>query len=151
LVVEARHWTRIRWEFDDDTVARVWQFTFTGIVLAAVLIWLDGNRYMALPNTLSWLPALLMPMQLIQSYGLRDSLPLSIFSFLAKRGRARNRRLGLIEEAIYFHFGNFLFATTLVAASVGAKSNTWTFLPGWLRSELHGHAHRHGGNRPTIE
>ncbi|HLP76206.1 MAG TPA: hypothetical protein VK327_04745, partial [Candidatus Paceibacterota bacterium] len=130
LVVEARHWTRIRWDFDDDACGKVWQFNSIIIVLAAVLIWLDGDRYKALPNTLSWLPALLMPMQFVQSYGLRDTLPLSIFSFLAKHRRERNRRLGLIEDVTSFHFGNFLFATTLVAASVGTKADTWLFLPG---------------------
>jgi hypothetical protein len=132
LLIEARHWTRIRWEFDDDTCGRVWQVTTIGIVLAAALVWLDGDRYKAMPNTLSWLPALLMPVQFIQSYGLRDTLPVSIFSFLAKHRRERNRRLGLIEDVICFHFGNFLFITTLVAASVGANSDTWTFLPGLL-------------------
>lgn len=132
LVAEARHWTRIRWEFDDDSCGKVWQFTSLGIVLAAVLIWLDGNRHTAMPNTLSWLPALLIPMQFVQSYGMRDALPLSIFSFLAKHRRERNRRLGLIEDAPSFNFGNVLFTTTLVAASVGAKSDTWTFLPGLL-------------------
>jgi uncharacterized membrane protein YgdD (TMEM256/DUF423 family) len=99
-------------------------------VLAAVLIWLDGNRYTALPDTLSWLPALLMPMQFIQSYSMRDTLPLSAFSFLAKRRRERNQRLGLIEETSCFNFGNFLFVTTLVAATVGRKSDIWLFLPG---------------------
>jgi hypothetical protein len=132
IVVEARHWTRIRWEFDDDACGKVWQINSIGIVLAAALIWLDGDRYKALPNTLSWMPALLMPMQFVQSYGLRDTLPLSVFSYLAKHRRERNRRLGLIEDVPHFHFGNFLFATTLVAASVGTKSDSWIFLPGLL-------------------
>jgi hypothetical protein len=132
LMVEARHWTRIRWEFDDDTCGKVWQFTSIGILLAAALIWLDGDRYRALPNTLSWLPALLMPMQFVQSYGMRDTLPLSIFSFLAKQRRERNRRLGLIENVPCFHFGNFLFATAMVASSVGSNADTWMFPPGVL-------------------
>nr|MCU0752613.1 hypothetical protein [Akkermansiaceae bacterium] len=63
LVVEGRHWTRVRWEFDDAACARVWQFTAMGIALAAVLIWLDGSRYTALPSLLSWLPPLLFPIQ----------------------------------------------------------------------------------------
>ncbi len=130
LVTESRHWTRVRWDFDDETCGRVWQFCSLGIALAAVLIWLDGSRYTALPSLLSWLPALLMPMQFIQSYGLRDSLPLSTFSFLAKRRRQRNKRLGLIEDSTHFNFGNLMFATILVAAAVGSKSSSWLFLPG---------------------
>jgi hypothetical protein len=130
LVVEARHWTRVRWEFDDEVCGRVWQFSSIGIALAAVLIWLDGSRYTALPSLLSWLPALLLPMQFVQSYGLRDALPMSAFSYLARRRRKRNERLGLIEETTRFNFGNAMFATTLVAASVGSKSFSWLFLPG---------------------
>lgn len=132
LVLEGRHWTRVRWEFDDAACARVWQFTAMGTALAAVLIWLDGNRYTALPNLLSWLPPLLIPMQFIQSYGMRDAVPLSAFSFLAHRRRQRNRRLGLIEETPHFNFGNVLFSVTMVSSTVGSKSSSWLFLPGMV-------------------
>ena len=130
LLVEGCHWTRIRWEFDDATCDRVWQFTVAGITLATALIWLDGNRYSALPMLLSWLPALLMPMQFIQSYGLSDGLPLGSLSFVAKQRRARNQRLGLPDEGTRFHFGNVLFITCMVAAAVGKQSSSWMFLPG---------------------
>lgn len=132
LAVEARHWMRFRWEFDDETCGRAWRFTVIGIALAAVLIWLDNNRYTALPNLLSWLPPLLLPMQFVQSYGMRDSLPLSMFSFFARHRQERNRRLGLIEETPHFNFGNFLFVITLVASTLGSQSNSWPFLPGIL-------------------
>jgi hypothetical protein len=130
LLVEARHWTRFRWEFDDEACGRAWQFSSIAIAIAAVLIWLDGNRYTALPNLLSWLPPLLLPMQFVQSYGMRDSMPLSAFSFLARRRRARNQRLGLPEESTEFNFGNVLFATTLVASTVGSNAQNMLFLPG---------------------
>ncbi len=130
LVVEARHWTRFRWDFDDEACSRAWQFTTIAIALAAVLIWLDGSRYSALPDLLSWMPPLLLPLQLVQSYGLRDSLPLGMFSFLARQRRERNRRLGLIEETIHFNFGNVYFAVAMVAAAVGSNAGSWIFLPG---------------------
>lgn len=129
LVVEARHWTRFRWEFDDDACGRAWQVCVILIAFAAILIWLDGSRHGALTILISWLPPMLLPMQFVQSYGMRNSLPLGIFSFLARRRRERNQRLGLIEETRDFHFGNVFFATTLVAATVGTESGTWLFLP----------------------
>ncbi len=130
LLVEARHWTRIRWDFDDEDCGRAWQITSIIIAVAAVLIWLDGNRYTALHSLLSWMPVLLLPMQFVQSYGLRDALPLGMFSFLASRHRKRNQRLGLIEDTAHFNFGNVLFATAMVAATVGSQASSWTFLPG---------------------
>jgi hypothetical protein len=130
LFVEASHWTRLRWDFDEEAFSRAWQITTVAIAIAAVLIWLDGNRYNALPNLLSWLPPLLMPMQFIQSYGMRPSLPLSSFSFLARRRQTRNKRLGLIEETTVFNFGNVLFAACMVSSAVGGRGETWMFLPG---------------------
>ena len=82
LVVEARHWTTLRWDFDDDACARAWQATIICTATAAVLIWLDGSRYTALPVLLSWLPPLLFPMQFIQSYSLRDTLSNAARSFV---------------------------------------------------------------------
>lgn len=130
LVVELSHWTTLRWDFDEDAVSRAWQFTTLAIAISAVLIWLDGNRYTALPSLLSWMPPLLLPMQFIQSYGMRNSLPLSAFSFLARQRRSRNRRLGLPEETTVFNFGNVVFATCMVAASVGSRADSPAFLPG---------------------
>jgi len=132
LMVEAAHWTRFRWDFDDETCGRAWQFTSIGIGLATVLIWLDGDRYTALPNLLTWMPPLLVPMQFIQAFGLRSSMPLNTFSFLAKQRRRRNLRLGLTEAVVFVNFGNIYFVTTLVSATLGSRSNsnTWIFLIG---------------------
>lgn len=130
LVAEGSHWTRVRWDFDDAACGRAWRLSVGAIVVAAALIWLDGNRYSALSVLLSWAPLLLMPMQFVQSYGLRDAMPVSELSFLAKRRRERNLRLGLDNASVVFNFGNVLFTTALIAASVGAEAASWMFLPG---------------------
>ena len=141
LLVESPHWTKFRWEFNEEACSRAWQLNTIAIGLAAVLIFLDGGPYVALPNLLTWLPPLLLPMQFIQSFGLRDSLPLNTFSFLAKHRRRRNLRLGLIEEAIIrLNFGNVYFVATMVASTLGSHADSWPFLPGvviltgWLLS-----------------
>lgn len=132
LIVEARHWTSLRWDFNRREFARAWQLTTIIVVLATVLIWLDGNRYTALPNMLTWLPPLLVPMQFVQAYGMRDSMPTSVFSFIARRRHERNLRLGLPEEITRFNFGNVYFVSAIVAASLGSKASTWSFLPGMI-------------------
>ena len=118
LLVEASQWARFRWDFDDEACGRAWQFTSIGIGLATVLIWLDGDRYTALPNLLTWMPPLLLPMQFVQSFGLREALPLNTFSFLAKQRRKRNLRLGLTEAVVYINFGNIFFLITLVCRTL---------------------------------
>jgi hypothetical protein len=132
ILVEAKRWVRLEWEFDDEACTRAWQFSCIAIGLVAVLVWLEGNRYEALPVLLTWLPPLLMPMQFVQAFGRRDSLPLNTFSFLARQRRNRNRRLGLPDSIYFIHFGNVLFVTTLVSASMGSLSSSapWLFLGG---------------------
>ncbi len=130
VVVESARWTKFRWDFNEEACGRAWQFTTIAIALAAVLVFLDGTPYEALPNLLTWLPALLLPMQFVQSYGLSDSMPLNIFSFLASHRRKRNLRLGLAESVIHVNFGNIYFVTAMIAATLGSQSNSWPFLPG---------------------
>ncbi len=134
LMIEAAHWVRFRWDFDDEACGTAWQFTSIGIGVATVLIWLDGNRYTALPNLLTWLPALLLPMQFVQSYGLRQAIPLNTFSFLAKQRRRRNQRLGLTEAIIFINFGNIYFITGLISSTLGTRANVneWSYLLGML-------------------
>ncbi|MEY4245317.1 MAG: hypothetical protein RLZZ245_2902 [Verrucomicrobiota bacterium] len=130
LVVEAAHWTKFRWDFAEEATSRTWQFNVVIIFIAATLIYMDGDPFVALPILLTWLPPLLLPMQFIQSYGMAKSLPLNTFSFLAKQRRRRNLRLGLTETAIRINFGNAYFVTTLVAATLGNRASSNLFLPG---------------------
>ena len=130
VLVESARWTKFRWDFNEEACSRAWQFTTVAIALAAVLVFLDGTPYEALPNLLTWMPALLLPMQFVQSYGLKDAMPLNIFSFLARYRRRRNLRLGLTEAVIHVNFGNIYFVTAMIAATLGSQSNSWPFLPG---------------------
>lgn len=134
LIVESAHWVGFRWDINEESSNRIWQFNTIGIGLATILIFFSETAYLALPILLSWLPPLLLPMQLVQSYGMNNSLPLSTFSFLAKHRHKRNLRLGLTETMVRINFGNVYFIATLIAATLGNQANTWpyslVFLPG---------------------
>jgi len=129
-LVESPHWVKFRWDFNEISFGRAWQLTTVALLLSGVIILLDSGARVAMPNLLSWLPALLIPMQLVQSFGFKDSIPLNTFSFLAKYRRRRNLRLGLTEAVIHINFGNIYFVSTMVAATLGARADSWAFLPG---------------------
>lgn len=132
LIVESAHWTRLRWEFNDAAFIRAWHLSAVTIAIATALIWLDGNRYTALPRLLGWLPPLLLPVQFVQSFGLRQSIPLNTFSFFARQRRARNAQLGIEDNAVHFNFGNAYLIVALVASTLGPAADGWLFLPGLL-------------------
>lgn len=135
LLVELPSWTKVRWDFSEEAQSRAWQLTSLLILLTGVMIYLDGVSYLALPRLVTWLPALLLPMQFVQGFGLKDSVAVNTFSFLAKQRKLRNARLGLTEQALRVNFGNIYFVAVLVASTLGSRANEaafWGYLPGLL-------------------
>jgi transglutaminase-like putative cysteine protease len=130
LLVEARHWVPWRWDFDDNGCARAWQLATLMTAMSAVLLMLEGSRYTALPDLLTWIPVLMIPVQFVQSYGMRPGIPLNAISYFARRHRLRAHRLGLPVESRMFHFGNVMFFLCLISASVGKDAGSQMFLPG---------------------
>ena len=130
-IVEAAHWTRLRWDFDDAACIRAWHLCVVAIALAIGFTWIEGNAYLTMPILLGWLPGLLLPLQFVQSYGLRDAMSVRTFSFFTKQQRARNQRHGLSPTAIYFNFGHvYLLAVMLAATPLGDRPESAWFLPG---------------------
>jgi hypothetical protein len=131
LIVEATHWTRLRWDFDDSACIRAWHLCVVAMALATAFIWIEGNPYLTVPRLLGWLPALLLPLQFVQGFGLRNAIAARTFAFFTKRQRARNLRHGLAPTAAYFNFGHVYLVTVMVAATpLGARPESWLFLPG---------------------
>ncbi|MFK7850019.1 MAG: transglutaminase family protein [Akkermansiaceae bacterium] len=130
LIVEGSNWIRFRWDFGDQACALAWRICLTLITITGVLIWLDGNRYTALPKLMVWFPALFLPLQFVQSFGLRKWIPVNSLSFFSKLHRKRNIRLGLESSVLRFNFGNVYFVIIIVAAGLGRFAQHTIFLPG---------------------
>ncbi len=130
LVLEAAHWTKLRWDFEEQAFLRAWQLSALLIAATMVLILVDGGRFVAVPRLLGWLPLLLAPVQFTQSYGLKDRMPLTTFSFFARRRMLRNIELGLPVQPIEVNFGGIYVATAIVGSALGDQSDTWWFLAG---------------------
>ena len=130
LLIEGANWIRFRWDFNSTACSRAWRISMALTLITGVLIWLDGDRYTALPKLIVWLPMLLLPLQFVQSYGLSDRMPLNSFSFFSHLHRERNRRLGLGDSVINFNFGNPYIIVAIVASSLGINAQQMAFLPG---------------------
>jgi hypothetical protein len=74
LVVEARNWTALRWDFDERAHIRAWRLVVLLIFVTLVFLWMDDVPLMAVPRLLGWLPALLLPLQFTQTYGTRGPM-----------------------------------------------------------------------------
>ena len=67
LLVEGAHWTRVRWNFSERAFLIAWRISVLFLLLAMVLVVLQGARNNAMARVFSWLPVILLPLQFVQS------------------------------------------------------------------------------------
>ena len=131
MLVEACHWTRLRWDFDELAAIRAWRITVLATALTIVWFWFEGNPYMAVPRALGWLPAVLLPLQFVQAYGLRETMWLRTFTFFSQHQRELVLRYGTALSDVQFNFGYvYLIAVMLGATPLGSMPESGLFLPG---------------------
>ena len=132
LIIESANWIRSRWHFNDQACSRAWYLCMVFTLLAAVPIWLEGNRYTALTRLLTWLPALLFPIQFIQSFGFLNYLNLNSFYFFSQASMKRNLDLGINQSIVRFNFGNAYFVAIIIASSLSPHAQQWIFSIGLI-------------------
>lgn len=130
LIVESPNWIRSRWHFNDQACCRAWHLSLVLTLLAVIPIWLEGDHRTALPRLLTWLPALLFPLQFVQLFGFHHYLNLHNFYFFSQIYRKRNDELGIKQTIIRFNFGNVYFIAILIASSLGPVAQHGIFFPG---------------------
>ncbi|MEM1082801.1 MAG: transglutaminase-like domain-containing protein [Verrucomicrobiota bacterium] len=129
LATEASHWTRIRWDFGDQAYYRAWHGSVLLVFFAGVLVWMNSSNFTAFPTTISWLPALFFPLQFVQAYGMRRTMPLATFSLFVRKRREHARRHGLPFRDIQIAFGNVYFVIIMVSSALGTHAKTPVFFP----------------------
>jgi protein-glutamine gamma-glutamyltransferase len=131
LVVEARHWTGLRWEFDERAQIRAWRLVVLLIFVTLVFLWLDDVPLMAVPRLLGWLPALLLPLQFTQTYGTRGSMSARVFALFPSGRREILPAHHPASGGRRFDFGWVYLVATLVAATpVWKMRDSAIYLPG---------------------
>ena len=127
LLVEGAHWTRVRWNFGDKAFLNAWRLSVLFLLVAMVLVLLNGARLTAMSVVFTWLPVVLMPLQFVQGYGMSTTTTLATFSMMVRRRREHALKHGLPFREIRFGFGNVYLCATLLASCLGARADTPAF------------------------
>lgn len=132
VVIEAAHWTRVRWDFGEIASQRAWKASLILVIFAGAIVWMNSSVFAALPRTIVWLPIALLPLQFVQSYGINRSLSLTSFSHFLRRRKMHSEQYGLPYRDIRFNFGYVFFVTILIASSLGEHARSPIFFPAVL-------------------
>ena len=120
VLVEGRYWMRLRWSFGEKGFARSWQLSVLILVVSVFGMLQEeaGTRdFLAL---LSWLPFMMLPLGLAQQYCSDRGVPLTSFSFIARRKMAADRKAGRVVRLSEVNLGYFYFFLILIGAGVGS-------------------------------
>lgn len=129
LLLEASHWTPLRWEFSDRTYVRAWQLSILLMGLAVMLWWFGARSAAEVYGALVWMPAYFLPLQLAQEFGMRPAIPLSTFSYFARRKYEEDLRAGRPVKLKMVNFGRIYLLVMLLCAALGAQAATPFFFP----------------------
>ena len=118
LLVEARSWTDLRWEFGQRGFVRAWYLAIgLGLVVSA-WVWLEGASPIFLFEALVWIPVCLLPVILAQNYAREPTMPLNTFSVVARRKMLIDRKAGRDVRPIQVHIGYPYLCAVMVAAAM---------------------------------
>lgn len=129
LLVESPHWTRVRWNFGERAFLNAWRLSVLFLLVAMVLVLLNGARLNAMSIVFTWLPVILLPLQFVQSYGMSRTTTLATFSVMVRRRRDHALKYGLPFRDIRFGFGSVFLCATLLASCLGSQADSPAFYP----------------------
>jgi len=122
IVFEARHWTSLRWSFGEKGFARAWQLCILFLIVAAAGVFqIEDRDPTDFLEVLAWLPFILMPIGLSQQYASDRGVPMTTFSFIARRKLALDRKLGRPVQTRPFQLGFPFLALVLICAGIAVN------------------------------
>jgi protein-glutamine gamma-glutamyltransferase len=120
-VLEGSRVLRIRWEFTDTDLNRICNLCFVLFVGAGLVLYTNEDRLIFIFKFTQWMPMVLFPIMLAQAYGTREAIPMSAFSWLARR----NPDNVLARKSLNISFA--YFAVCLAAASASTQPNGYFY------------------------
>jgi len=128
ILVEARSWVTLRWNFSRTSYVRAWHFSVLCMIILSMLAWLDGMKVSKFHTLFVWAPLTLLPLELAQRYGKAASIPLNTFSFFARRKMIHDTKQGYHVSPRMIHTGYPYLAITLLATAVTSRNDMQHFI-----------------------
>ncbi|MGE9270618.1 MAG: transglutaminase-like domain-containing protein [Verrucomicrobiales bacterium] len=132
LLVEAAHWTRIRWDFGDVANRMAWRAAIVLFLFIGTSIWINSSAFSVMSKTFVWTPIILLPVQLVQNYGMRRSMSMTSVSHFLQKRRDHAKKHGLPFRDTHFNFGHTYLVITLIGTSLGEHAHSPLLFPAFL-------------------
>ena len=138
LFLEGRWFFSTRWKVGEGGFVKAWQLVMLLLLVTAIVRLMgDEDRIASSIGVLSFLPVVFLPLLLVAQYAEDDGVPLTTFSFVARRKITRDRRAGRAVRLVPAKIGYPYLGLILATAGLGLQDLKWyfigiLFLTGWM-------------------
>lgn len=128
MMLEARSWVDLRWNFNRGSYIKAWQFSILCGAFVGIFAWINGLKLGQFHTLFVWSPLILLPLELTQRYGNSRSLPLNTFSFFARKKMDRDILLGRSTSPRMINTGYPYIAVVVLAMAMASKNDLYHFI-----------------------
>ncbi|MBT8043755.1 MAG: hypothetical protein KJO79_02290, partial [Verrucomicrobiae bacterium] len=149
MVVEARSWLGLRWNFSRASYIKAWQFSILCGAFISILAWMNGMKVGKIHTLFVWAPLIMLPLELAQRYGNAAKIPLNTFSFFARKKMEHDLQQGRSISPRMINTGYPYIAVVILATAMASRNELHHFIGLTLVIGFCLYAYmRHGGFRP---
>lgn len=128
ILVEARSWLGLRWNFKRESYIKAWQFAILCGGCVVILAWVNGVKVGKIHTLFVWAPLILLPVELAQRYGNARKIPLNTFSFFARKKMARDIHHGRSISPRLINTGYAYIAVVILATAMASRDELHHFI-----------------------
>lgn len=122
VLLEARQWFKLRWEFGEAGYVKAWYLTLLFVLIGGVSLWITEEGSRAGLHFLRWLPLMLLPIELAQRYGAEGRIALNSLFPVARQRMLKDIAEGRECPVFYIHTGYVYVGVVLAASSMSRSS-----------------------------
>lgn len=150
LLLESRHVVNLRWDFKYESYIKAWHLCVLCAVIIATISWVDGMRVGSIHTLFVWAPFIFLPIELAQRFGTAKSIPLSTFSFFARRKMLDDIKEGRKITPRLFNTGYPFITIVILATAKASRHDLYHYigLSVLVGICLYGYT-KNNGRRPT--
>ncbi|MDG1358469.1 MAG: transglutaminase-like domain-containing protein [Akkermansiaceae bacterium] len=128
IILEARSVVSLRWDFKYESYIKAWHLCILCAALIATVSWIDGMRLGRIHTLFVWAPFIFLPIELAQRFGNAKNIPLSIFSFFARRKMLSDIAEGRKITPRLFNTGYPYITIVILATAKASRHDLYHYL-----------------------
>ena len=128
LLLESRSLLNIRWDFKYESYIKAWHLCILCGVLIAMISWIDGMRIGSIHTLFVWAPFVFLPMELAQRFGKAENIPLSTFSFFARRKMLQDIKEGRKITPRLFNTGYPYISIIILSTAKASRHDLYHYI-----------------------